>query len=145
MSKVVTVHGIGEKMESREKHASERGLLVELFKYQYASFWGDTTCVQVNLFTVEPGHTKGGHKHPGTCETWIIVVGTGVMRLEYPDGLKVEVRYSATRNEDDVLVVHIPPGTGHDITADTFTLVVYDTDRLYDPDDRDEEPWEWEV
>lgn len=144
MSKVVTVHDMGEKVESREKHVSERGLLVELFKYQHAGFWGDDVH-QVNLFTVEPGWTKGGHKHPNTDETWIIVVGTGVMRLEYPCGLKVEMEYCTTRNEDDALVVSLPAGTGHDITADTFTLVVYDTDRLYDPDDRDEEPWEWEA
>lgn len=130
-------------MKSRVKHVNARGLLVELFKYEYDDFINLSGSKQINLFTVESGKTRAGHKHPNTNETWIIITGTGTLRLEYPDGMKIAVEYCIVTNEDDALVIHLPQGTGHDITADTFTLVVYDMDRLYDPDDRDKEPWEW--
>ena len=116
-------------------HRDDRGFLVELFK-------GDWAGGQITLVEAAPGVRRGGHKHPNTDEKWIVIRGEGVMRLETPDG----IRQMFPVRGDQMMVVPLPPGTGHEIenTGKGPLWLLYWADKQYDPANIDEEKWSWE-
>ena len=103
-------------------HHDDRGFLVELFK-------GDWAGGQITLVEVAPD------------EKWIVIRGEGVMRLETPEG----IRQMFPVRGDQMMVVPLPPGTGHEIenTGDGPLWLLYWADKQYDPANIDEEEWSW--
>lgn len=113
---------------------SEGGFLYEF--YRSADFG------QLAVRTVPPGKVAGGHSHNDMREWWLVFRGKALMRLEYPDGIRVMRHVSGTNPE----IVPLPPGTGHDIKnigPDTMAFIFW-AEKLYDPETHTKTPWSWE-
>ncbi len=68
---------------------------------------------QVSVNVSKPGITKGNHWHNTKCEKFLVVSGTGVIRLRRMDGGNI-LEY--TVSGDRLEVVDIPAGYTHSIT-----------------------------
>lgn len=110
------------------------GLLYEFFREEGFG--------QLAVRTVKPGVTVGGHCHPITNESWTFYKGSGVVYLEYENGIR-EMRHIDTSGGP--VVVPLPAGTGHDVRAigDEDLIFVFFADRIYDSETHDKEEWEW--
>lgn len=122
-------------------------LLKELVVHECASggllyeFVRDEAFGQLAVRTVLPGTTVGKHKH-STDEWWLVVEGEGVVRLEYPDNIRVLHNVSGKIPQ----ILHLPAWTGHEISntaADGDLIFIFWSAELYDPDTHVKEPWEW--
>lgn len=113
-------------------HKDKRGSLAELWKGE----WG-----QVTFVTIAPGEVRGQHKHPNTNEEFVFLSGGGWLHLQIPcDGAIASLRVGGT-----LQAYNVPAGCGHSVEADAEgpLTMVYWSDRPYDPDSPDVEPWKW--
>lgn len=117
-------------MELNDAICVDGGRLVELFKEEGFG--------QITLRFIPPGSVVGNHRHLNRNERWTIFQGAAIVRLEYPDGRRMVVE-GARR------VIDVPAGTGHQLTSlgPQDVCLVWHTDVIYDPEEPDEEEWEW--
>lgn len=112
---------------------SEGGLLYEF--YRSAGFG------QLAVRTVPPGEVAGGHSHQ-MHEWWLVFEGKALMRLEYPDGIRVMHQVSGANPK----IIPLPPGTGHDIKnvgKDNMAFIFW-AEKIYDPETHIKTPWSWD-
>ena len=121
-----------KNMTLNEATCADGGILVECYK---EPGWG-----QVNLRTVPPGATAGGHRHPRTDEQWVVMRGVLHVKYEPFQGSKP---YDIVMEQGHRLNVYA--GCGHLVEnrGREDAMFVYWRSTLYDPNDRDKEPWEW--
>ncbi|MFA5110042.1 MAG: hypothetical protein WC443_01415 [Desulfobaccales bacterium] len=67
--------------------------------------------VTVHLVSIQPGHTRGNHLHPGHAERLYPFHGAALVIWEAPPGQIRERRLTGDRT-----LVHIPPGIPHAVT-----------------------------
>jgi len=87
---------------------------------------------QVSVNISKPHIVKGGHYHHTKHEKFLVVAGTGVIRLRRV-GSEMILRYEVSG--DKLEVVEIPPGYTHDIenTGDTDMVTLMWADECFDP------------
>lgn len=112
-------------------HADARGWFAEFLKSENGG--------QVSVNVSKPGFTKGGHWHHGKIEKFLIVSGTGVIRLQRLGGGRVlEYPVSGERPK----VVEVPPGYIHTVEntgANDLVMVIWASQR-FDPQRPDTYP-----
>jgi len=108
------------------------GTLMEIFK--------SYSIGQITSMTILPGQTVDGHLHKETNEKWF-VFGEASIKLEFQDGMRELICTSGPPSK----VINVPAGTGHEITniGETDLVLIFHSDRIYDSDKPDKEPWEW--
>jgi len=109
----------------------KNGTLLEAYK---------TDDFQLTIRTILPGMKAGGHRHPKTNESWVVVRGEAVVRAEEPNGEREKFLVSGDRP----LMFSVPAGTGHEIenVGEEEVVLVFWSDRSWDPGDV--EPWSWQ-
>ena len=120
------------EIRSLEKHADERGLLLEILR-------GDEineSIQQIYFSTSEPGAVRGGHYHNKKVEWFCVVKGTAKLFLE--DIISKE-RKDLTLSSDNPEIVKIPPKIRHEIEnvgrSKMYLIVV--SNMVFDPNDPD--------
>ena len=113
------------RLQSLETKADQRGCLAEFIK---SGHFG-----QIFVSRTNPGVTRGNHYHHTKTEKFIVVEGTGVVRMRHIDSLEtVEYRVSGAAFQ----VIDIPPGFTHSIEnvgpVDMVTL--FWASEVFDPD-----------
>jgi oxalate decarboxylase/phosphoglucose isomerase-like protein (cupin superfamily) len=89
-------------------HQDERGFAYFPFQDLPASLPLDEMCRSCHIISIEPGHIRGQHQHPGKTECLMLVHGTGQLYWRTRDG-RIEQR----RLSDVQTLVVIPPGIPH--------------------------------
>ena len=91
---------------------------------------------QVSVNIIQPGITKGNHWHQSKNEKFIVVSGSGIIRLRRLDS---EVVLEYLVSSDQIRAVDIPPGYTHNITnlgEDDLVTVMW-ANEPFDPEDPD--------
>ncbi len=113
--------------------ADARGALAEFLKSPHGG--------QVFVSRTRPGVTRGHHYHHTKAEQFLVVAGSGVIRMRPIEGGRV-VEYKV--RGEDFTVVDIPPGYTHSIentgTDDLITL--FWASEIFDPEQPDTYPLE---
>lgn len=105
-------------------HCDPRGSFTELLRSESAG--------QVSINITKPGVTKGGHYHNTKNEKFIVVSGSGVIRIRRVGDTHI-MRYEVSG--DCPRSIDIPPGCTHDITnvGDGDLVTVMWANECYDP------------
>lgn len=120
-----------ELQYSLEIKSDVRGNLAEFIKHKNAG--------QIFVSKTKPGITRGNHYHHTKTEKFLVVQGSGLIRMRSIEGGPVEeFRVSGERYQ----VVDIPPGVTHSITnAGTDEMVtLFWSSEIFDPDFPDTYP-----
>ena len=91
---------------------------------------------QVSVNIIQPGITKGNHWHQSKNEKFIVVSGSGIIRLRRLDS---EVVLEYLVSSDQIRAVDIPPGYTHNITnlgEDDLVTVMW-ANEPFDPENPD--------
>ena len=91
---------------------------------------------QVSVNIIQPGITKGNHWHQSKNEKFIVVSGSGIIRLRRLDS---EVVLEYLVSSDQIRAVDIPPGYTHNITnlgEDNLVTVMW-ANEPFDPENPD--------
>ena len=95
-------------------HRDERGL--------FAEFLHSDMCGQISINRALPGVTKGGHVHRLKYEKFLVVSGSGVVRLRKQGESEI---LSFPVDGEHPQVVEIPPGYVHDIVNTGKDVLVF--------------------
>ena len=117
-------------MNLNEIVCKDGGILKELYKREDLG--------QINIRSIPPKTTVGGHKHLFKDETWLIF-GDCEIRLQYDSGVKFKFH----SNKNSPLFLDVPRDTGHEIENldDEETVMIFWANKLYDPSDKYD--WQW--
>lgn len=112
---------------------SEGGLLYEFYRNQEFG--------QLAVRIVPSGKTAGGHSH-NMHEWWLIFKGTAIVRLEYPDRIRVMKMVSGKNPE----IISLPPRTGHEVknVGEDDVAFIFWAEEIYDQKTHTKEPWSWD-
>ena len=102
------------------------GMMLEVYK---DPGWG-----QINVRTIPPGATAGGHRHPRTNEVWTLLRGRLRVRLS-DEPFEVEMK------EGDSLAVRAGCGHAVENVGGGEAVLLFWRDRLYDAENPDKKPW----
>ena len=86
----------------------ERGIVYFPFQNLPASLPIHEMCASCHIISIEPGHIRGQHHHPGKTEWLLLVHGTGQLFWRTRDG-EIQQRLL----DDFKTLVVIPPGIPH--------------------------------
>ena len=89
-------------------HQDERGFVYFPFQNLPASLPLTEMCSSCHIISIEPGHLRGQHQHPGKTEWLFLVHGTGQLFWRTGDG---QIRQRLISDIQTLLV--IPPGIPH--------------------------------
>ena len=89
-------------------HQDERGYAYFPFQNLPASLPLNEMSASCHVISIEPGHTRGQHKHPGITEWLFLVHGSGHLYWRSRDGRLQQRLLSGSG-----LLVVIPPGIPH--------------------------------
>jgi UDP-2-acetamido-2,6-beta-L-arabino-hexul-4-ose reductase len=122
-----------ELIYSALKKSDNRGYLCELLKSPHGG--------QVFMSVTRPGITRGNHYHHTKVEKFIVVKGTGLIRLTHI--LDAETREYRVEGEE-CRIVDIPPGFAHSITniGAEDMIALFWANEIFDPDRPDTFPME---
>lgn len=109
-------------------HCDNRGSFTEIFRTPERG--------QVSVNVSKPGVIKGNHYHNTKNEKFIVVSGSGIIRLRRIDGDDV-TEYSVSGEK--LCVVDIPPGYTHNIenTGSTDMVTIMWVNECFDPKNSD--------
>jgi uncharacterized RmlC-like cupin family protein len=95
-------------------HRDERGFAYFPFQHLPDYLPREEMCGNCHLISIEPGHLRGQHRHPGKTEWLLVFHGTGLLFWRTADG------HTRQRllNGLQTLVV-IPPGIPHTLRNDS--------------------------
>lgn len=100
----------------------ERGYAYFPFQHLPDSSPRQEMCSSCHIISIEPGHTRGQHRHPGRTEWLFVVSGSGHLYWRSRDG---QVQQRRLDSSSGTLVV-IPPGVPHTLrnegTSPVFML-----------------------
>lgn len=108
--------------------SDERGSFAELFKTEHVG--------QVSMCRVNPGSTRGNHRHNTKTEKFAVIGGSGCLRLRDAYGSGVcEIPIDGANPE----IVDIPPGVTHSIvnTGDDILITLIWANELFNEDKPD--------
>lgn len=105
--------------------ADHRGTLAEFIKSCHVG--------QVFVSRTKPGVTRGNHYHHTKAEKFLVVEGSGVIRLRH---LKTGEVFEYAVSGEGFRVVDIPPGYTHSIenTGKTDMVVIFWASEVFDPE-----------
>ena len=117
-----------ELIYSMDKHEDDRGYLCEIMKSPYAG--------QIFMSTTKPGITRGNHYHHTKTEKFIVLKGTGQIKLMDIRTLEV---FDFIVHGDSCRVVDIPPGYSHSITniGQDNLITLFWSNEVFNPDKPD--------
>lgn len=104
-------------------HSDSRGIFSEIFKTHNMG--------QISFSTTKPGITRGHHWHSTKTEKFVVLSGTGVIRMRNIYNTKT-YEYELTASHPQI--VDIPPGFTHSITnigTETMITLIW-TNELFD-------------
>lgn len=110
-------------------HADGRGSFTELIKTD--------RCGQLSVSVTKPGIIRGNHWHRSKWELFMVVSGSGLIRLRRVDGAEI-LEYPVSAG--NMSAVHIPPGYVHSLinTGDTEDMItVIWANEPFDPEKPD--------
>ncbi|MBH1939422.1 capsular polysaccharide biosynthesis protein CapF [Mobilitalea sibirica] len=109
-------------------NADHRGSFTEFIKTKERG--------QISVNIIKPGYIKGNHWHHTKCEKFLVVKGTGVIRLR-KIGTETIIKYFV--NGDVLEVVDIPVGFVHNIInlGETDLVILMWANECFDPDKPD--------
>lgn len=116
---------------SLNRRADQRGDLAEFIK--------SDTAGQVFVSRTLPGITRGHHYHHTKIEKFLVIAGTGLIRMRHVEnGTIIEFRVRG----EDYRVVQIPPGHTHSIknVGDNVMVTLFWASEIFDPDHSDTIP-----
>ena len=115
------------------KKEDHRGYLCELLKSRHVG--------QVFMSVTRPGVKRGDHYHHTKVEKFIVVKGTGLIRLKHV--LNGDVHEYRVRGED-CQVVDIPPGFAHSISnvGEEDMITLFWANEIFNPESPDTFPME---
>lgn len=125
----------------------DRGYFLELFRWGQglAQQFASPGSLQVSAALSYPGTIKAIHYHLRQTDLWTPVMGLFQvmlydLRIESPTFGHLNTLYIGPLRP---LQVRIPPGVGHGykIVGTEMAMLVYATDRYYDPADEGRLPW----
>ena len=89
-------------------HQDERGFVYFPFQNLPAALPLNEMCTSCHIISIEAGHIRGQHQHPGKTEWLLVVHGTGQLFWRTRDGQIQQRLLSGIQN-----LVVIPPGIPH--------------------------------
>lgn len=89
-------------------HQDERGFVFFPFQNLPAGFPLEEMCTSIHIISIEPGHIRGQHRHPGKTEWLLLIHGTGRLFWRPADGQVQERLLFAPHT-----LVVIPQGVPH--------------------------------
>ena len=105
--------------------SDERGSLAEFIKQEHFG--------QIFVSRTRPGVTRGNHYHHTKTEKFLVLEGTGLIRLRAIESDSIS-EYRASGNE--YRVIDIPPGFTHSITniGASELVTLFWSSEIFDPD-----------
>jgi dTDP-4-dehydrorhamnose 3,5-epimerase len=138
----------GFKVQDLKKNVDERGFFAEIYREDWKDLLGDDNILQANLSYSYPGMIRAWHRHDRGQVDYFIVLRGSLKICAYDDRGESQTRGQMTEtvaSEERLQVVRVPGFYWHGTKAlgDKPTLAVYCVNRLYNPQNPDEERRAW--
>jgi dTDP-4-dehydrorhamnose 3,5-epimerase len=138
----------GFKVHDLKKNVDERGFFAEIYREDWKDLLGDDNILQANLSYSYPGMIRAWHRHDRGQVDYFIVLRGALKICAYDDRAESQTRGQMTEtvaSEERLQVVRVPGFYWHGTKAlgDKPTLAVYCVNRLYNPQNPDEERRAW--
>jgi len=138
----------GFRIRDLKKNVDERGFFAEIYREDWKDLLGDDNILQANLSYSYPGMIRAWHRHSRGQVDYFIVLRGALKICAYDDGVESLTRGQMTEtiaSEERLQVVRVPGFYWHGTKSlgDIPALAVYCVNRLYNPQNPDEERRAW--